>query len=95
MPERAARIALVGLWGFAGWTLLSSVWADSPGRALEGAGRTALYAALFTVPCAMTWSGRSAARVGVLVVIGLAAIAGVTLIDLLSDPDGAVPRGAP
>ena len=86
VPERAARIALGGLWGFAVWTLLSSLWADSPGDALEGAGRTVLYAALFTVPCAMTWSGRSAARVGALVVAGLAAIAGITLIDLLSDP---------
>ena len=86
VPEPAARIALAGLWAFAGWTLLSSVWADSPGRAMEGAGRTALYAALFTVPCVMTWSGRSAARVGVLIVAGLAAIAGVTLLDLLSDP---------
>jgi hypothetical protein len=34
----------------------------------------------------MTWSGRSAARVGIVVVAGLAAIAGVTLIDLLADP---------
>jgi hypothetical protein len=67
--------------------LASSLWADSPGRALEGAGRTALYAALFTVPCAMTWSGRSAARVGALLVAGLAAIAGVTLVELLVHPE--------
>jgi hypothetical protein len=86
VPERAARVALLGLWGLVAWTLLSAVWADSPGNALEGAGRTALYAALFTVPCAMTWSGRSAARVGIVIVAGLATIAGFTLIDLLSDP---------
>ena len=86
VPERAARVALIALWGLAAWTVLSALWADSPGNALEGAGRTALYAALFTVPCAMTWSGRSAARVGIVIVVGLAAIAGITLIDLLSDP---------
>src|SRR3954453_9468186 len=87
VPERAARVALAGIWGFAAWTLASSLWADSPGRALEGAGRTALYAALFTVPCAMTWSGRSAARVGALLVAGLAAIAGITLVELLVHPE--------
>ena len=86
VSERAARVALVALWGLVGWTMLSALWADSPGTALEGAGRTALYAALFTVPCAMTWSGRSAARVGVILVAGLGAVAGITLIDLLSDP---------
>src|SRR3954447_21625628 len=87
VPERAARVALAGIWGFAAWTLASSLWADSPGRALEGAGRTALYAALFTVPCAMTSSGRSAARVGALLVAGLAAIAGITLVELLGHPE--------
>ena len=86
VPERAARVALLGLCGFAAWTLLSALWADSPGNALEGAGRTALYAALITVPCAMTWSGRSAARVGVVIVAGVVAIAGATLVGLLSDP---------
>ena len=87
VPERAARLALAALWGFAAWTLLSSLWADSPGRALEGAARTALYASLFTVPCAMTWNGRNAARVGGLLVASLATIAGVTLIELLADPE--------
>src|SRR5687768_3513816 len=42
VPERAARIALAGLWAFAVWSLLSAVWADSPGRAIEGGGRTVL-----------------------------------------------------
>jgi O-antigen ligase len=87
VPERAARIALLALWGFAAWTLLSAIWADSPSRALEGAGRTALYASLFTVPCAMTWNGRNAARVGGLLVASLATIAGVTLVELLADPE--------
>ena len=49
VPERAAQVALLGLWGLVAWTLLSALWADSPGNAVEGAGRTALYAALFTV----------------------------------------------
>src|SRR3954447_15955079 len=25
-PERAARVALAGIWGFAAWTLASSLW---------------------------------------------------------------------
>jgi O-antigen ligase len=87
VPERAARLALLALWGFAAWTLLSAIWAESPGRALEGAGRTALYASLFTVPCAMTWNGRNAARVGGLLVASLATIAGITLVELLADPE--------
>lgn len=87
VPERAARVALAGLWGFVAWTLLSSLWAESAGRALEGSGRTALYAALFTVPCAVVARGRSAARAGALVVGGLAAVAGVTVVELISDPE--------
>src|SRR4051794_27153501 len=86
-PERAGRVALAAIWGFALWALASALWADSPGRALEGAGRTALYAALFTLPCAMTWRGRSAARVGWLLVGGLSVIAGVTLVALLVHPE--------
>ena len=85
-PERAVRIALAALWGFATWSLLSATWADSPGLALEGAARTTLYASLFTVPCAMTWSGRHAARVGGLLVGALALIAGITLVELLAEP---------
>lgn len=88
VPERAARVALAGLWAFTAWTLLSTLWADSPADALEGGARTALYASLFTVPCALTWNGRSAARVGGLLVASLAAIACVTVVELLADPEG-------
>jgi tetratricopeptide (TPR) repeat protein len=87
VPERAGRIALVALWGFAAWALLSVLWAESPGRAVEGAGRTVLYAALFTVPCAMTWTGRSAARVGALLMAGIGVIAAVTFVEVLADPN--------
>jgi hypothetical protein len=87
VPERAARLALAGIWGFAVWTLASALWADSAGRAVEGAGRTALYAALFTLPCATAWSGRSASRVGAFLVAGLTAIAGITLIELFVHPE--------
>ncbi|HEX8102541.1 MAG TPA: hypothetical protein VF533_08015, partial [Solirubrobacteraceae bacterium] len=39
-----ALVAVLGLWGYAGWALLSALWADSPGRAVEASVRDALYA---------------------------------------------------
>ena len=80
VPERATRIALGGIWALAVWSLLSALWADSPGRAIEGGTRTILYAALFTVPCALIANGRRAARVGAWLVAGLGAVAAVTLV---------------
>src|SRR3954467_13345816 len=46
MPRGALRVALFAAWGFAGWTLVSMLWADSPALAWVGANRTILYAAL-------------------------------------------------
>src|SRR5262245_1806614 len=49
--DRGPLTIAVGLmWGFAAWTLLSSLWAQSAALAWEGADRTILYAAILTVP---------------------------------------------
>jgi O-antigen ligase len=83
--DKPVRVALICLWGFAGWTLASTLWAESPGRALEGSGRTLLYAALVTLGMATIASPRHARRVGALVVAGAGAIAVITLAGLLGD----------
>ena len=53
VPERWTGVALGALWALALWGLLSALWAASPADALTGASRTTLYAALFTIPCAL------------------------------------------
>src|ERR1700686_2625741 len=50
LPDRWLGFALTGAWGLAAWAALSALWAASPGAALEGAGRLALYAAILTLP---------------------------------------------
>ena len=85
VPERPLRVALAAIWMLACWSLLSSLWSESPAGAVEGASRTILYAALFTLPCALLASGRAAARVGVLLSAGIAAIAAITTVELLTD----------
>ena len=81
-----SRIALGCIWAFAGWTLLSAIWADSPGTAVEGAGRTVLYAALVTLGLATIATPRHARRVGAAAIGGVALIAMLTLLELLGDP---------
>lgn len=83
--DRPARVALAFVWSFAGWTLLSALWADSPGRALEGGGRTLLYAALVTLALATLATPAQARKVGALVVAGVAAIALITLGEMVWD----------
>lgn len=80
-----ARTAIAAAWALALWALLSALWAESPSGAVEGASRTALYAALLTIPLALTAGARSAARVAVLLQLGIAAIAAVTFARLLGD----------
>jgi O-antigen ligase len=80
---RAAQVAVAAIWAFAAWVLLSTLWAESAGRALEGSGRTLLYAALFTVAIAAPVRGRTAAGLGLAVVGGVVAVAAITLVELL------------
>ena len=81
----AARATVAAIWAFAAWVLLSALWAESTGRALEGTGRTLLYAALFTAAITVPVRGRTAARVGMAVTLGVLALAAITLFQLLGD----------
>ena len=80
------RGALACLWLFVAWSILSAAWADAPAAALEGAGRTAAYAGLLSLPLLLPPQGRWLEVVGGILVGGLAAIALTTLAWLVVDP---------
>jgi hypothetical protein len=83
--DRGPLSIAVGLfWGFAAWTLLSSLWAESPARAWEGAARTILYAAVITVPLALR-GRRQALWVGQGIFFGVGAVAVITLIAIIAN----------
>lgn len=77
---RPLQVALAAIWAFAGWTLVSAAWADSVALAWEGAGIAILYAALVTVAMACVPGARQMSAIGAGLVIGVVAIAVVTLV---------------
>lgn len=88
LEDRWVRAAVVAIFVLAGWSTLSAVWAESPGRALEGGARSLLYASLFFIAVATPASARVAAHVGGAAVAGVGLIAAITLALLLSDGTG-------
>jgi len=76
LPDRWLAVALAGAWGLAGWAAMSALWAASPGAALEGAGRLAMYAAILTLPLVAVGDLRA------LRVAAHGVVAGVVLIAL-------------
>src|SRR5439155_951040 len=80
VPRGPMRVALVAIWAFAAWTLLSTVWAQSPALAWEGADRTILYAALVTLALLTLAPARR------LAVVGHAVVGGISLLALVSGP---------
>jgi tetratricopeptide (TPR) repeat protein len=83
--SRPAALALAGIWGLAGWSMLSMLWAASPQDAFAAADRTILYAAIATLPFAFPASRRSLALVGWAITAGIGAIAVYVLVRLLTD----------
>jgi hypothetical protein len=79
-PRGALRVALFAAWGFALWTLLSMLWAQSPALAWEGANRTILYAALASLALLTAAPARQLAFVGHAVVAGISLLAIITLL---------------
>lgn len=77
------KIALGGIWGLAGWSLLSMVWAKSSANALVGADELVLYAAVATLPFALPLSRRSLAGAGWALATGVGLVAVSVLIRLL------------
>lgn len=74
--------------GFALWSLLGVAWADAPGRAVEGAGRNLLYAALVSLPLLTLPERRSAVRMAWTLTAGLAAVVLLTFGNALADGPG-------
>ncbi len=83
---RGPGIVVVGAaWAYALWTLLSALWADSPGGALEGSARNLLYAALVTLPLVTLPDRKAALRLAGGLTLGLAAAVVATFVACLSD----------
>jgi len=76
----AAVAAAAAMFAFAAWTLLSVAWADAPGRAAEGAGRTMLYAALAAVPLLMLPTRAAALVAARAVTAGLALVVAASVV---------------
>ncbi len=87
LGSRAAAVLVVAIWAFAGWSVLSALWADSPGRALEGGATNLFYAGLVSLPLLTlpdrVWAIRGARAVGV----GLALLVGATTLVCLFGGD--------
>ena len=87
LGSRAAAALVVAIWAFAGWSVMSALWADSPGRALEGGATNLFYAGLLSLPLLTlpdrVWAIRGARAVGV----GLALLVGATTLACLFGGD--------
>jgi hypothetical protein len=81
----AALAMVIATWAFAAWSLLSVTWADAPGRAVEGAGRNLLYAALVSLPLVTLPDRQSALRMAWALTAGLAAVVVLTFGSALFD----------
>ncbi|HEY2636411.1 MAG TPA: hypothetical protein VGI54_03400, partial [Solirubrobacteraceae bacterium] len=81
--RRPRVLPVLLLWGFAAWAALSMIWATSPERAWETAGRAALYAGAVGVPLLAIPRRRDLRRIGALVIAGLGLIVAVAMIATL------------
>lgn len=77
----------------AAWALLSAVWGDTPGPAVEGAARTMLYAGLAASGVLLVSTRLDARRLGDLVTLGLGTIVALTVVAALVDAQGAFLAG--
>jgi hypothetical protein len=82
---RPVLVALVAIWAFAAWSFLSISWAESKSLALEGAGRSALYASLVTVAVVTVPGARQMRAIGAALVTGIVVMAVVTLVRMHVD----------
>ena len=87
IPSRAAAVALAALGAYAVWSLLSVLWADSPGPAFEGTLRTICFLGWFALFSTLPWTRPAALTVVALVVLGIAAVAVATLVRVTGASD--------
>lgn len=86
---RGAPLVAVGaLWAFVAWSLTSALWADSAGRALQGGARTALYAALFTLPVVCVPNRRVGRSLATVLVAGVGVMVLASYVAVLVDGPG-------
>ncbi len=76
-------VAIASIWLLAGWSLLSMVWAQSPGDAFAAGDRFVFYAAIATLPFVLAFSRRTLVVAGWAVTVGLGAVAVYVEIRLL------------
>ncbi|HEX3173432.1 MAG TPA: O-antigen ligase family protein [Solirubrobacterales bacterium] len=91
--RRAALVALVAIWLFAAFTMLSAAWSSTPGDAWEGAARAIFYAALFTLAAAAPTGPTGRRWVAAGLVLGVVLIGLGTELRLLGDGAGAFLAG--
>lgn len=94
LPERGPlALAVVAIWAFAAYAMLSAAWGESADAAWEGAARTMFYAALFTLAAVVPAGGRGRRWVAAGLVLGVVAIGLATELRLLADGAGAFLAG--
>jgi hypothetical protein len=81
--SRAARLALVGIWGLAAWSMASMLWAQSASDAFAAADRWILYAAIATLPLALPLPRRSLAAATWALAGAITIVAAYVLIRLM------------
>ncbi|HKO37316.1 MAG TPA: O-antigen ligase family protein [Solirubrobacterales bacterium] len=79
------RISIAAIWAFVAFAGLSALWSESPAGAWEGAARMVLTAAAFTLALAAGARDGGRARIGSLLLVGIAAIALVDLARMFAD----------
>ena len=84
--SRGVVIALIGIWGLAGWSMLSMLWAQSPSSAFAAGDRTLLYAVMATLPLVLPAPRRALAIGGWAMTAGIGAIAVYVTVQLLINP---------
>lgn len=77
------RVAIATIWAYVLLVGLSVLWSESSAGAWEGAARSVLFAATFTL--AVTSGGRAVRRLGPLLLAGVVAIAAITLVRMLAE----------
>ena len=87
------RVMVGAIWGLAAWAALSMLWSPSPSAAWEGAGRTAFYAALVSVPPLMLIGSRALRAAGLAAVGGIAALALIMAVRLVLEGENVMLAG--
>ena len=83
LPRRLGRVELTALGALASltvWAFASITWADVPGDAWNGADRMLLYLVVFSLFLLLRWRAASATGVLAAYVLGVAAVAVVSLV---------------